>query len=275
MPSQKGIALNRYAKSSKIRLSDRLIEQMATIEPTHAFPSDGVSNDPASSLFRRAGRQLLSNAMIFDFGSWLYAWMTGNPVWHANAAHLLDQLPPEQKEWLVLDLGAGPGNSALAMGARHPTARFIAFDLAQQMLEVAQQKRLQAGVAPQRLASVRGDALRLPLPTAAVDVVTGHSFLYLLPDYQGVLAEAWRVLRPGGYVAFLEPHAGVVDWAWLWQQRSTGLHISLTLWRFYSWLHRRFSAVSLHTALTEAGFHDITIEVTLGGFGIFGRGRKA
>jgi len=230
--------------------------------------------DVAWSPLRWIGRQLLTNDLIFDFGSRLYAWMTGNPVWHANAAHLLDQLPPDRPEWLVLDLGAGPGNSALAMGAHCPTAHFIAFDLAQQMLELAQQNRLRAGVPPQCLAPVRGNALHLPLPTAAIDIVTGHSFLYLLPDYPGVLAEAFRVLRPGGYVAFLEPRAGAVDWSWLWQQRSTGLHISLTLWRFYSWLHRRFSAPMLATALTEAGFQNITTEVTLGGFGIFGRGRK-
>jgi len=248
---------------------------MAIIETTSASPPVDVSNASANSPLRTAGRQLLTHDLIFDFGSWIYAWMTGNPVWHANAAHLLDHLPPAQAEWLVLDLGAGPGNSALAMRAHRPTARFVAFDLAQQMLELAQQNRLQAGVSLQQLAPVRGDALRLPLAPASVDVVTGHSFLYLLPNYQGVLAEALRVLRPGGYVAFLEPQAGAVDWAWLWQQRSTGLHISLTLWRFYSWLHRRFSTVSLAAALTEAGFQNVTTEVTLGGFGLFGRGRKA
>lgn len=228
----------------------------------------------ADAPLRWVGRQLLTNDVIFDVGSWLYAWMTGNPVWHANAAHLLDLSLPEQAGRLILDLGAGPGNSALAMRAQQPNARFIAFDLAQQMLELAQQNRLQAGASAQSLLPVRGDALHLPFPTATVDIVTGHSFLYLLPNYRGVLAEAFRVLRPGGYVSFLEPRAGTVDWSWLWQQRSTGLHISLTLWRVYSWLHRRFSAPMLAAALAEAGFQMITTEVTLGRFGIFGRGRK-
>ncbi len=223
---------------------------------------------------RWAGRQLLTNDVIFDLGSWVYAWMTGNPIWHANATQLLAALPPEPAAWRVLDLGAGPGNSALAMRAQRPTIRVIAFDLAQQMVELAQQNRLRAGESPHTLLPVRGNALHLPLPAATVDMVTGHSFLYLLPDYRGVLAEAFRVLRPGGHVAFLEPRAGVADWAWLWQQRSTGLHLSLTLWRVYSWLHHRFSAPMLATALAEAGFGQITTEVTLGGFGIFGRGCK-
>ncbi|CAN5677990.1 hypothetical protein BH10CHL1_BH10CHL1_38820 [soil metagenome] len=223
---------------------------------------------------RQIGRQLLHNALIFDFGAWGYAWMTGNPIWHTNSAHLLDGVPAQSDQFWVLDLGAGPGNSALAMGEQRPEARFIAFDLASQMLALAAQHRTGAGWAAQRLAPVQGNAFDLPLADRSVDVVTGHSFLYLLPDYSAVLAEAYRVLRPGGYIAFLEPHAGLVDWQWLLTQPWAGLQISLSLWRIYSWLHRRFSAERLQTALTEAGFHAIRTEVTLGGFGIFGRGQK-
>ena len=223
---------------------------------------------------RQVGRQLLHNALIFDFGAWGYAWMTGNPIWRANSARLLEATPVANGKFWVLDLGAGPGNSALAMGEQWPEARFIAFDLAQQMLVLADRQRAKAGWSLQRLAPVRGNALDLPLADASVDVVTGHSFLYLLPDYAEVLAEAYRVLRPGGYVAFLEPHAGAVDWRWLLRQRSAGLQISISLWRIYSWLHRRFSAERLQNALATTGFQTLRTEVTLGGFGIFGRGQK-
>lgn len=243
---------------------------MSTVSSVHPAAPD----DPFTSPLRWLGRQLFTHDVIFDFGSWIYAWMTGNPIWHANSARLLADVPADQGALWVLDLGAGPGNSALAMGAARPTARFIALDLAQQMLDLAQHNRLQNGWSASRLTAVRGDAMHLPLPEGVVDVVTGHSFLYLLPDYNAVLSEAFRVLRPGGYVAFLEPAVGPVDWQWLWRQRSTGLHISLTLWRFYSWLHRRFAPACLERALTGAGFHNVTTEVTLGGFGIFGRAQK-
>jgi ubiquinone/menaquinone biosynthesis C-methylase UbiE len=223
---------------------------------------------------RRWARHLLSNGLIFDFGAWLYTAMTTNAVWLANSARLLDQVPATARPFTVLDLGAGPGTSALAMGARRPEARLIAFDLAPQMLALARQNRQRAGWSADRLRLVQGDALHLPLAAATVDAITAHSFLYLVADATAVLSESYRVLRPGGCVAFLEPHAGNPDWQWLWGQQPPGLQISLTLWRFYSWVHRRFTTTELATSLRTAGFINVTTEVTLGGFGLFGRGEK-
>jgi ubiquinone/menaquinone biosynthesis C-methylase UbiE len=225
-------------------------------------------------LLRHWGRRLLGNRVIFDVGAWMYASMTTNPIWMANSTRLLDGISAPADSLTVLDLGAGPGNSALAMGQQRPAAHFIGFDLAPQMVELARRNRAAAGWSPERLALVQGNALTLPFATATVDVVTGHSFLYLTPDAGKVLGEAYRVLAAGGWGAFLEPHAGPVDWDWLWRQPSVGLQISLTLWRFYSWLHRRFSPAQLTATFAAAGFQEIKTEVTLGGFGIFGRGRK-
>ncbi len=107
-----------------------------------------------------------------------------------------------------------------------------------------------------------------------MDGVTGHSFLYLLPDYRPALAEAVRVLRPGGDVVFLEPFAGRPDWGWLRRQGSLRLLSSLSLWRLYSGRHRRFSVDELRRAFEQAGLTNVRTEVTLRGFGLLGRGRK-
>ena len=215
-----------------------------------------------------------SPAWLFDLGAMWYDILTANPAWQANCARLLDSAPAGEERQRVLDLGVGPGVSALAMSRRRPETVFIGLDLSRRMLAKANNNRSRPDWPAGCLALLRADAARLPLADGQVNVVTGHSFLYLLPDYRCVLAEAVRVLRPGGYVAFLEPHAKRADWGWLLRQGSLRLLVSVTAWRFYSRLHRRFSEESLGQALAQVGLDLITTEVTLGGFGLFGRGQK-
>lgn len=219
-------------------------------------------------------KKYLGGTWLFDAGAWAYDLFTENPVWLANCARLLEHVPPQQKQLEVLDLGVGPGGSALAMGQRWPAARFFGLDIAPRMLALAAHNRVKCGWPPNRLPLLRGDALHLPLADETVDAVTGHSFLYLLPEDRLTLHEAQRVLKPGGYVAFLEPHAGRVSWSWLWGHASSRLWVSITLWRFYSGLHGRFSPERMYQALAHAGFINISTEVTLGGFGIFGHAQK-
>lgn len=219
-------------------------------------------------------KKYLGGVWLFNVGATAYDRFTANPVWLANCARLLADGPSPQEQLRVLDLGMGPGGSALAMGQQHPAARFVGLDVSWPMLALAADNRLKARWPPERLPLVQADALHLPLANETVDAVTGHSFLYLLPDHRLALHEAHRVLKTGGYAAFLEPRAGRVDWAWLWGQQSGPLWVSITLWRFYSGLHGRFSAERMRHVLAQAGFINISMEVTLGGFGIFGRARK-
>jgi ubiquinone/menaquinone biosynthesis C-methylase UbiE len=53
------------------------------------------------------------------------------------------------------------------------------------------------------LAVVRADAARLPVPDASVDALVNVSALHLIPDWRGALAEARRVLRPGGRLSLM------------------------------------------------------------------------
>jgi ubiquinone/menaquinone biosynthesis C-methylase UbiE len=223
---------------------------------------------------RKATQRLLGQ-WIFDLGAGIYNSVNSNPIWQANCALLLDGMAPPAAGLLVLDLGVGPGVSAMNMGKRRPNDDFIGLDISRQMLELAGENRVEAGWQPNRLRLVRGNALRLPFADDAVDAVTGHSFLYLLPDHHTALIEAHRVVRSGGYAAFLEPYAGRVDWSWLLRQKSWQLLLSLTLWRFYNWIHGRFSEGDIKGEFEAVGFCRVETEVTLGGFGIFGRATKA
>lgn len=200
--------------------------------------------------------------------------MTGNRVWRLSSTRLLDPLPESTEERLVLDLGIGPGVSALSMGGPRPRIRFIGADLSLPMLKLARDNRAEAGWASGRLMLVQLDVGHLPFADGTLDAATGHSFLYLVPDHRAALQETSRVLRPDGRAIFMEPSAGRASWGWLIRQRSVRLLVSLGLWRFYNWLHGRFSPASIRAAFEQAGLTPEGTQSTLGGFGIYGWARK-
>ena len=216
----------------------------------------------------------LLGSRVFSSAAWLYDWMTANSAWQESCANLLDPLPGRAEEGLVLDLGIGPGVSALMMGARRPQARFVGLDLSLPMLKKARTGREQAGWPVGRLMLVQADADHLPLAEGSFDAAAAHSFLYLIPDHHAALIEANRVMRYGGLAAFMEPNADRPDWDWLLRQRSGKLLFSFSLWRIYNWIHGRFSPASFTAAFERAGFSEVDIESALGGFGIYGWARK-
>jgi ubiquinone/menaquinone biosynthesis C-methylase UbiE len=164
----------------------------------------------------------------------------------------------------VLDLGIGPGTSALEMRRAAPARSHVGLDLSAAMLARARRRAAALGL---RLPLVRADALHLPFRAGRFDGVTGHSLLYLLDDPRAALAEVLRVLRPGGAVAFLEPRAGR---ARLSRALAAGAHhaIAMAVWRGMSRLHRRFDEGALAALLGAAGFARARAWPVLSGFGV-------
>jgi SAM-dependent methyltransferase len=151
-----------------------------------------------------------------------------------------------------------------------PGVSLIGLDIAPRML--AQARRRAGQCAVQWLLA---DAVRLPLRDASVDACTGHSFLYLVRNRAAVLAEARRVLKPGGRLVLMEPHARRASLrAVLAVSRDPRHLVSVSLWRPFSRLHGRFTPCSLTATLGQAGFVDCRIEETLGGLGLLASARR-
>jgi SAM-dependent methyltransferase len=94
----------------------------------------------------------------------------------------------------VLDLGCGPGHTALAFAPR--VASVVAFDLTLQMLAQARQLAGERGIANVRFE--QGDASKLPFPDASFDVVTSRLSAHHVAEPAAMVREAARVLAPGG-----------------------------------------------------------------------------
>jgi SAM-dependent methyltransferase len=97
----------------------------------------------------------------------------------------------------VVDLGSGTGFDALlAAQMVGPSGRVIGIDMTRAMLDKARHNAAVLGLGN---VGFRDAYLEeLPLPDATADVVISNGVINLCPDKAAVLAEAYRVLKPGG-----------------------------------------------------------------------------
>jgi L-amino acid N-acyltransferase YncA/2-polyprenyl-3-methyl-5-hydroxy-6-metoxy-1,4-benzoquinol methylase len=97
----------------------------------------------------------------------------------------------------VLDLGSGGGIDVLLSARRvAPGGRAYGLDASPDMVALARDNAARAGAG--NAAFLQGHIEHIPLPDGRVDVVISNCVINLSADKPGALAEAFRVLRPGG-----------------------------------------------------------------------------
>ena len=113
-----------------------------------------------------------------------------------NPTALADLQPGE----VVLDLGSGGGIDVLLSARRvGPTGKAYGLDMTDEMLALARENQEKAGLT--NVEFLKGEIETIPLPDESVDVVISNCVINLSTDKDRVLAEAFRVLRPGGRFA--------------------------------------------------------------------------
>ncbi len=116
----------------------------------------------------------------------------------------LQKLLPLQGIRDLLDIGTGTGRMLEIFGPR--VERALGIDLSREMLAVARVNLERANL---RNCSIRqADMYQLPLPSASFDAVVIHQVLHYAERPDQVIAEAGRVLRPGGRLVIIDfaPH---------------------------------------------------------------------
>ncbi|MNN01234.1 Malonyl-[acyl-carrier protein] O-methyltransferase [compost metagenome] len=108
---------------------------------------------------------------------------------------LLTRLPADLVPQRWVDLGCGTGYFSRALGQRFPAGEGLAVDIAEGMLR-------HAGALGGARHFVGGDAESLPLRDASCDLMFSSLAIQWCANLPAVLAEARRVLRPGGVFAF-------------------------------------------------------------------------
>ena len=165
----------------------------------------------------------------------------GNPT-------ALAQLNPGE---IVLDLGSGGGIDVILSAKRvGPTGRAYGLDFTDDMLALARENQRKAGI--ENVEFLKGEIENIPLPDNTVDVVISNCVINLSGDKDRVIAESFRVLKPGGRFAVSDV---VVR-----GEVPAEIRKNVELW--VGCVAGALQETEYREKLTAAGFEDVDIEPT-------------
>jgi len=165
----------------------------------------------------------------------------GNPT-------ALAELKPGE---VVLDFGSGGGIDVLLSARRvGPTGKAYGLDMTDEMLALARENQRKAGAT--NVEFLKGEMEDVPLPDGTVDVIISNCVINLAADKDRVLAEAFRVLRPGGRLAVSDV---VVR-----GEVPAEIRRSVELW--IGCVAGALEESEYRAKLAKAGFEDIDVEPT-------------
>ena len=169
----------------------------------------------------------------------------GNPV-------ALATLSPGE---IVLDLGSGGGIDVLLSARRvSPEGKAYGLDMTDEMLALARKNQEEAGV--ENVEFLKGEIEDVSLPDDHVDVVISNCVINLSTEKEKVLAEAYRVLKPGGRFA-------VSDIVFLGDKSLLPAEVVQEAEMWSGCVSGALEKEEYEALLRAAGFEEVSIEVTL------------
>jgi SAM-dependent methyltransferase len=155
---------------------------------------------------------------------------------------------------VVLDLGSGGGIDVLLSAKRvSPGGKAYGLDMTDEMLKLAEKNKAEAGV--KNVEFLKGHIEEIPLPENHVDVVISNCVINLSTDKARVLGEAYRVLKPGGRFA-------VSDMVFLGDKGRLPAELVQSMEAWSGCVSGALEKNEYERLLTQAGFEDVSVEVT-------------
>jgi arsenite methyltransferase len=153
---------------------------------------------------------------------------------------------------VVLDLGSGGGIDVLLSAKRvGPAGKAYGLDMTDEMLSLARENQQKSGLP--NVEFLKGEIEQIPLPDNSVDVIISNCVINLSADKDRVIAEAFRVLKPGGRFA-------VSDIVVSGDAIPDAVRTSMELW--VGCVAGALEEGSYRDKLARAGFEHIDVEPT-------------
>ena len=124
-------------------------------------------------------------------------------IWKGELVTWLGPPRVSSRPYRVLDIAGGTGDVAFRIADRSPAAELTILDINPAMLAVGRRRAKELQL-DRRTAFIEGNAEALPLPSGSYDAVSIAFGIRNVPRIDRALAEARRVLRPGGRLLILE-----------------------------------------------------------------------
>jgi arsenite methyltransferase len=152
---------------------------------------------------------------------------------------------------IVLDLGSGGGIDVILSAKRvGPSGKAYGLDMTDEMLALARENQKKASI--ENVEFLKGAIENIPLPDNTVDVIISNCVINLSGDKDRVLAEAFRILKPGGRLAVSDV---VVR-----GQVPANIRKSMELW--VGCIAGALEENEYREKLARAGFNSIDVEPT-------------
>lgn len=186
----------RAGKNNLYRLRTAAAESLMPVIRQAATEIPEAAQDHAALQLALRKRQDRTRAFFDEVAGRFGREYVPGRSWKGLAEALLKLMPP----MVIADLGAGEGTLSMLLAQR--AKRVIAVDSSEKMIEYGTALALRQGV--ETLEYRLGDLEAVPIEDGAVDLAFFSQSLHHAPHPARALAEAWRILRPGGRVAVLD-----------------------------------------------------------------------
>jgi arsenite methyltransferase len=169
------------------------------------MPPKEVLLGKTTALANRYEYEAYKNDSLFEHATWAYAFCREH-LFRDDTRRIITALWPDEHPapgTTLIELGCGPGFYSCRLGERFREMSITGVDRSAKQVQWASERAEARQLT--NCCFKRINALKLSCSDAAFDVVLASRLLTILPEQAGVIAEMYRVLKPGGRCFVAEP----------------------------------------------------------------------